>query len=185
MSIFENITEHFKAKKYFLIKDYVRDFYYLADLSVANYLFGGYCDYLRSDCLFNYNYFSSRGIENDLAHIKDSVILCKSLYIENKPLVMSDGLKKRLTEMKTEVLKGVDVQTRDKTPEELKDGRTVRLIGAYHSFDKAKADCKKMNEHAKKNGFCKPEEEVIIRHTGTKIPDDFKGKITSSPSFSI
>ncbi len=183
MSIFENITEHLKTKKYFLVKDYVVGYYYITDITVANYLFGGYCDYLRSDCLFNGQYFQSRGISPDVDY-KENIFLFQSKYIEDKKIV-SDGLQKRIQEMEKETKQKIDVQTRAKTPEELKDGRTVRLIGAYHNLDKAKADCKKMAEHAKKNGFCKPEEEVIIRHTGTKIPNNFKGKITSSPSFSI
>ncbi len=184
MNDFEKMKEHFQAKNYFLVKDYVVGFTYIVDRAVANYLFGRSCDNIRSDCLFNCNYFSSTGIAHcDTKELmQEHVILFRSGFVgSNNNLTPS--LKERIKDMNSELRHHINVQTRAKTARELKDGRTVRLIGCYHSLEQARKDYRKVCAHKENSGHCQEEEKVIIMHTGTKIPKDFKGKVTMSPSY--
>ena len=184
MSIFEELMERVGSKNYYLVKDYTKNIDYIVDTGIANYLFGGYGGPLRSDCVFTFNHLTHTAVaEMDHEEFAKSMLIVFRDYSNSFGTKPNPELQERTKELENDAKNGIDSKTRAKTPQELKECRTVRLIGAYHSFEKAKKDCREVLEYESKHGHCTEEEMLIVMHPSTKIPKDFKGKVTPSPSF--
>ena len=184
MSVFEKIIEHVSRKNYYLVKDYTKNIDYIVDAGIANYLFGGYGGRLKSDCVFTFNHLTHTAVaEMDHEEFNKSMLIVFRDYSNSFGTKPNPGLQERINELENEKKNGIDSKTRAKTPQEIKEYRTVRLIGAYHSFETAKKDCREVLEYESKHGHCAEEEMIIVRHPSTEVPKDFKGKVSPSPSF--
>ena len=144
MNKIKEILDHYRIPRFFLVKDYTVNYNYIVDTKIANYLFGGYCGILRSDCIFSEKYFRSMHITADYKYFSQSVLFFKDPYATTSATLPEKMLKDRINEMKKEQKQNINVQTREKTPEEIKESRTVRLVGCYHSLDKAIQEFKQL-----------------------------------------
>ena len=188
--IFTQIKDYLmskKALKFFLVKDYTIGEEYVVDLELANYLFGGENLYTnqKPDCLYCEQFLTASS-KNNRTLIEDNKTQTYIYYYYRKYLSTntqySEGLKQRIKELKTEMCNGVDVKTRDKTEEEIKEGRTVRLLGCYSDLDKVKEDFVKIVQKKGEGKFCKPEEMVFIEYSSNEVPENFKGKVICFPT---
>ena len=182
------VVSRVKNYKYFMIKDYVKNYFYVVDLAGANFLFQGYgADTLvKSDGLLCADNLDAMGISKDIEIFKDK----KGFFIYydtkkelGKDLTCCTGLAQRIDEIAQDKKKGVDPVWRDKTSKEIKEHRTVRLVGCYSTLKQAKQGVQDAcTEWNTRGHFCSPQDKVIVMHTGTKPEKDFKGQYTWSPS---
>ncbi len=171
---FSKIKDYFTIEKYkfFLVKDYVMGFNYLVDWGTANFLFGriNCYDKRTSDCSHNYTYLDSCGFLTSFIQSKENPEISIMVRTTGDDWhfcnFYSHMFKKRIMEYQKELREGTDPQNRPKTKEELKEGRTIRIIGCYKNFEEAKKDSLKLQEQiGVNNKSCIPEDKVITRRS--------------------
>ncbi len=166
--------------QYYLIKDYVVGFTYIADEKSTNILFGG----MKEERLLNLDYLTTMGLSQKLVYgskEQNTILVVRDSHIYNKK-GNTQALKRAIMNYYVEESQGLKPQTREKTPDEIENATPIRLVGISKTLKQAIDDYEKIRENLEQNGTKEIEEKerVFIKYPHSTTPKNFGGKVVKT-----